>query len=302
MSGPDLPKLPAPATIAPARGGRRPHESVYWKEGIVKIGFVTSGFFVLALGVAISACGDTTDSGADGGTGGASGLGGAGGAGGSGGTSAGGAGGSVTVDGGGGGKTYKYLAIVDNETKPACTTTGPGADIDAIDLRHAGSTLVAGVGLTGSAKFVTQAGATPCTTCGGKDCGNSGDAAASRVEGIQDAMSYSDKPDIGYLSLNGGVVWLQVGGPTGSGPAVDIVSGDTLTVYEVDKYYVANGDAFAACMCLPEKYSVYAYVDMNDETSKVQLMPTKFQSENAATCGATVSGNLGCGTSDFLVP
>jgi hypothetical protein len=277
---------------------------VYSKEVIVKIGLVTSGWLLLAAGVAIAACGDSTDMGADGGLGGQSGQGGLGGSG-AGGTS--GTGGTSLTDAGTnpGGKVYKYLAIVDNETMPACTTTGPGADIDAIDLRHAGSTLVAGVGLKGSAKLVTQTGATPCSTCGtsGGACANSGDAAASRVEGIQDAMSYAgNTPDTGYLSLNGGVVWLQVGGPTGSGPAADIVSGDTLTVYEVDKYYVAQGLAPTTCMCLPEKYAVYAYVDMNDESTKVQLMPTKFKSDNTDVCGATASGNLGCGTSDFLVP
>ena len=261
---------------------------------------------MLALGAGLAACGDTTDSmGADGGLGGRSGTGGSSGLGGSGGGS--GAGGSSAADGGGAdlgtGKTYKYIAIVDNDKMPTCGTTGPGADIDSVDLRHAGSTSVAGVGLKDSAKLGTQAGATPCTKCGSSpDCPNSGMAAAARAEAIQDAMSYAAMPDTGYISLNGGVLWLQIGSANGNGPAQNIVSGDTLTVYEVDQYYVKSGRAPDSCSCVPEKYSVYAYVDMADEGSKVQLVPTKFKDDNTAMCGATPTGNLGCGTSDFSVP
>jgi hypothetical protein len=273
----------------------------------VKTGLATSGFLVLALGLGLSACGDTADGMGDGGLGGTSGQGGTGGT-----SGTGGAGGSGTADGGGsdlsgGGKTYKYIAIVDNNTMPVCTTTGPGADIDAVDLRHAGSTTVAGVGLKGSAKYAVQTGATPCPTCGAAAaaaaCPHSGMMAADRAEGIQDGMSYTtNMPDTGYIALNSGVVWLQIGSATGGGPAQDIVSGDTLTVYEIDKYYVVSGRATGCTGCLPEKYSVYAYVDMANEATKVQLTPSKFRDENMTECGAIAAGTLGCGTTDFLVP
>jgi hypothetical protein len=270
----------------------------------VKIG-MASKFLVLTLGVGLAACGDTADLLGDGGLGGAGGgSAGAGGAGTGGAvTATGGAGGSSVPDGGGsadtgGGKKFKYIVIVDNDKTPVCTGTGPGADIDSVDLRHAGSTSVSGVGLKDSAMVDTQVGATACSMCGTAACPNSGTAAAARVEGIKDAMSFStpNTPDTGYLSLNGGVVWLQIGSATGGGPAQDIVSGDTLTVNEVDKDY-----GFEGCTCLPEKYSVWAYVDKADENTKVQLSPSKFRDANMATCGA-VSGTLGCGTSDFVVP
>jgi hypothetical protein len=280
------------------------------KEVIVKTGLATSGFLVLALGLGLSACGDTADGMGDGGLGGSSGSGGtAGSLGGTSGAGGGGAGGSGTADGGGsdlsgGGKTYKYIAIVDNNTMPMCDTTGPGADIDSVDLRHAGSTSAAGVGLKDSAKYATQTGATACATCGSAAaaCPYSGMTAAARAEGIQDGMSYTNMMDTGYIALNSGVVWLQIGSANGNGPAQDIVSGDTITVYEIDKYYVETGRAPGCTGCLPEKYSVFAYVDMASEATKVQLVPTKYKTENVATCTATPSGNLGCGTTDFLVP
>jgi hypothetical protein len=187
---------------------------------------------------------------------------------------------------------------------PVCTTTGPGADIDAVDLRHGASTTVTGVGLKGSAMLTAQTGATACTTCGASAgaCPNSGMDAADRVTGIRDGMSYAgNTPDTGYLSLNGGTVWLQIGSANGMGSAQDIVSGDTLTVYEVDKYYIDLGLAPASCACAPEKYTVWAYVDPTDQVNKVQLIPTKYQAKNTE-CGTTPSGNLGCGTTDFMVP
>jgi hypothetical protein len=233
------------------------------------------------------------------------GLGGAGGAGTGGTLGAGGAGGGAPDGGGsadtGGGKTYKYIAIVDNDKAPACTGTGPGADIDAVDFHKGGSATVTGVGLKGSAMVTAQTGATSCAMCGAVVCPNSGAAAAARVEGLRDGMSYMTMADTGYLSLNGAKVWLQIGSANGNGPAQDITSGDVLTVYEVDKYYLTDGSAEAGCSCQPEKYSVWAYVDPTDETSKVQLTVSKTKDENAALCGAA-STTIGCGTTDFLVP
>ena len=264
---------------------------------------IASKFLVLTIGIALAGCGDTADLLADAGLGGTGGAGGAGGgaAGAGGGAGTGGAAGSSVPDGGGtadtgGGKTFTWIAIVDDKA-PTCGGTGPGADIDSVDLRHAGSMSVSGVGLKGSATLTTQTGATACT-CSGGACPYSTSAVAERVEGVKDAMSYTTAgmADTGYVSLNGGVIWLQIGSIIGGNPAQGIVSGDTLTVNEVDKDY-----GFEGCTCLPEKYSVWAYVDKADETTKVQLSPSKFREANMMTCGA-VSGTLGCGTSDFVIP
>jgi hypothetical protein len=270
----------------------------------VKIAGISSRFLLLTLGLVLAACGDTTDDMTDGGLGGTSGAGGAGGGGAGG---AGGAGGT-TADGGtqpdtAGGKIYKWIAIVDNDKMPECTTTGPGADIDAVDFHRGGGVSATGVGLTGSATLATQSGATACTKCGSAaDCPNSGAGTAARAEGIRDGMSYTNKPDTGYVSLNGGILWLQIGSANGGGSAQEITSGDTLTVYEVDKYYLKDGSAEAGCVCLPEKYSVWAYVDKTDETTRVQLTPTTFKTDNSATCSSAQGGTLGCGTTDFKVP
>jgi hypothetical protein len=121
------------------------------------------------------------------------------------------------------------------------------------------------------------------------------------VAGVRDARSFANMPDTGYASLNGAAIWLQIGGPTGSGAAQDIKSGDTLTVYEVDKTYIKDSSAFAGCGCEPEPYAVYAYVTVGDATTRVQLTPTAYRADNTA-CPATPTDKNGCGTTDFLVP
>jgi hypothetical protein len=131
---------------------------------------------------------------------------------------------------------------------------------------------------------------------------HSGMEAAARAEGIADAKSYANMTDTGYVSLNTGVLWLQIGGATGNAPVQELSSGDTLKVHEVDKVYIALGSAPADCRCQPEKYTVYAYVEKGEVATRVQLNATKYATENTSECGATPTGNLGCGTTDFVVP
>src|SRR5215204_3231708 len=105
------------------------------------------GLVILMLGAAAAACGSEDDMGDGSVTGGSDG----GGTGGTGGTG----GGGSDAAGGSGAVAYKWLAIVDDTaqyTTALCMAgTGPGPDIDAIELKRAGATV--GVGLTGSATF-----------------------------------------------------------------------------------------------------------------------------------------------------
>ena len=131
-------------------------------------------------------------------------------------------------------------------------------------------------------------------------CPHSGMAAASRVEGDRDAMSFANMPDIGYISLNAGVVWVQIGSATGAAPAQGLQMGDTVTVHEVDQLYTAGMSANGACTCAPEKYKVYAYVAKGEVSTRKQLTATSYRPANSA-CGA-LDSQVGCGTTDFTMP
>jgi hypothetical protein len=251
------------------------------------------GLVILILCAAVAACGSEDDMGDGSVTGGTDG----GGTGGTGGTG----GGSGDAAGGSGGTAYKFLAIVDNTavyTEALCMAgTGPGPDIDAVELKRAGATL--GVGMTGTASFVdgfpgtTSVGCSNCGMMMNAACTHSGTGLAPKIEGARNA-----NPDDGYISLNAGFVWIQIGTATGAGPAQDIKAGDTVTVHEVDQLYEMQG---VACVCAPEKYSVYAYVEKGQATTRVKLNATTYRTANNAMCGALDSA-LGCGTSDFVVP
>jgi hypothetical protein len=121
------------------------------------------------------------------------------------------------------------------------------------------------------------------------------------VEGPRDAKSYANMPDVGYIALNGGFVWVQLGNTTGDGAAQDIRTGDTVTIHEVDQLYVADMSANGACACPPEKYTVYAYVEKGQVATRKQLVAGAYRGANSAMCG-TASTEKGCGTTDFTVP
>jgi hypothetical protein len=260
---------------------------------------------VLVMGAAVAACDTGEDMGTDGGAGGTGG-GGTGGTGGSGGTGGKTPDGGTSTDGASGGTAYKWIAIFDDDLMPVCTGSGPGADIDSVDLLRGAD--VIGVGLKTSPMFVASAPGgptnTPCNTCGGATCKYSGMTAADRAGGIQDGKVNEVGDDIGYISLNAGLLWIQVGQANGNGPAQDIKSGDKIIVHEVDKTYIDDGSAFAGCGCAPEKYTVFAYQQMGQVAGRVQLKPVKYREKNTA-CGAVTpaaSETKGCGTTDFTVP
>jgi len=263
--------------------------------------FLYRGLLLVAMGAAVTAC----DTGEDMSTDGAAGVGG-GGTGGSGGTGGKAPDAGGTPDGSSGGTAYKWIAIFDDEKVPACTGSGPGADIDSVDLFRGSGTAI-GVGLKGSAIYSDmQPGAsnTPCTSCNGAACKYSGTAIAIRSEGIPDGHVYQSMDDTGYISLNSGVLWVQIGQANGNTPAQDIKSGDTIVVHEVDKTYIDEGTAFAGCLCTPEKYTVFAYQQMGQAAGRVQLKPVKYRDKNA-DCGGVTPGaaeTKGCGTTDFTVP
>ena len=160
-----------------------------------------------------------------------------------------------------------WLSIQDTE-QAACSTNGPGTDIDAVELYDA--TGVLGVGLIGSAIFTKNPGGWACDkdTCGSNGTSNCKYAANSdtyteadlvaRTEGVADATVDATLADTGYFSLNAGTLEIKIGGPTGLPPAKTLKSGDYIKVFEVDQSYVASGAAYAACTCAPEHYTVTA--------------------------------------------
>lgn len=247
----------------------------------------SSGLVTICLGTLLLGCG-TEDDGVDGGDAGRSDTG-------------------VTPDTGGGtpdtgtpgGTAYKYIYIVDNETSysGAMCNSGPGPDIDGIQLKRGTMT----IGNGSNAMFVAMPpgmAAAPCTMCGTDMCYYSSTTVANRAEGPKDGMvSSSPMPntDMGYVSLNTGALWLQIAG------GADIRSGDTLTVWEVDKTYIP-ASAPMSCACTPEKYKVYAYVTTTDTTTRVQLTPTAYRDGNMDCGSPTAAGAVGCGTTDFVVP
>jgi hypothetical protein len=204
---------------------------------------------------------------------------------------------------------YNWLVIVDSSPDLLCSTSsGPGADIDSIQVSRAGGP--SSVGLRGSAVFTStfMNVSTPgCERCeGGSACAYSNAASAHWVEGPPDARSNQGLADSGYLSLNGGLVWLQVGDATGGGKAQSFKRGDTLTVHEVGQEYVGStGRPFVTCRCTPEPYAVFAYREKDPPTGGTKLVATGYRPENTDgpdECSPTVNSMLGCGTTVFQVP
>lgn len=196
---------------------------------------------------------------------------------------------------------YVWVVIQDTEQK-ACSTNGPGADIDAV-VKMDGAGKVTGLGMIGSATFKPNPGGNACENadCSGKNCkyaaiSTTFDVAdlVARTEGPKNATVKAVGDDVGYFSLNAGTLQIQIGGElTGAGPAQPIKSGDILTVYEVDKTYV---DASNGCVCVPEHFTV----SLQTATGKtLALAPTRIMADNT-TC--SLSATEGCGTTVFTVP
>jgi len=165
---------------------------------------------------------------------------------------------------------YMWVMICDKES-PDCSTTGPGADIDAIELIVSGSTYGYAIG---SSANVSSATADKCSMCGDKgdkECKYAADSFLSRIGGPRDAMVYADKTDDGYVSLNSRCVEFQIGDKTGAGIAQGIYSSDKLKVYEVDPSYKTDGRAYSGCICKAEQYEVWLRLNQGVDTGSVSL-------------------------------
>lgn len=209
---------------------------------------------------------------------------------------------------------YVNVVIMDTESKQpaadrAACGNGPGSDIDAVELIRGG--VPVGYGLVGSAQLAASTAGPYCaeTDCSGNVCKYAPKIvapatyiAAPETEGKRNAKVNQSTDDVGYVSLNGGILYLQIGNAiTGGGTAQTLKSGDQLKIHEVDQTYKATGEAYAGCTCAAEHYEVWLQdaAGMNP----LQLIPTKYEAGNTACPAAiTVADTEGCGTTTFTVP
>jgi hypothetical protein len=212
-------------------------------------------------------------------------------------------------DFGGIAEPYVWVVIQDTEQK-ACSTNGPGADIDAVAKMDA-TGAVTGWGMIGKAFFTPNPLGNACENvdCSGGNCKYAAISKTfteaelvARTEGPVDGqMRTGIGDDVGYLSLNAGILQIQIGDAvTGAGPAQAIKAGDWIAVYEVDQTYPEKGYAPSACVCAPEHYTV----SLQTASGKVvQLRASRLESANATACEALTATSLeGCGTTVFAVP
>ena len=201
---------------------------------------------------------------------------------------------------------YVWVAIQDTE-QIACTTRGPGADIDAVALVSMAG-VVLGVGKIGSASFTANPLGNACenSDCSGGNCKYAAISTTftaadlvARSEGPQDGQVNTTRDDVGYFSLNGGALQLQIGDLTGAGPPKEIKAGDQIRVYEVDRTFIEDGYAPVTCSCQPEHYTVTL---QTAKGAALPLKPTLLDPVNT-TCTALNSTSIeGCGTTLFVVP
>ena len=201
---------------------------------------------------------------------------------------------------------YVWIVIQDTEQK-ACTTNGPGADIDAVALvSSAGKVL--GYGKKNTASFTKNPAGNACENadCNGSNCKYASisstfsvDDLVARTEGPYDGIVNASTSDVGYFSLNGGTLQLQIGDTNGVGAAQAIMKGDQIQVYEVDQTFITDGFAPASCSCLPEHYTVFAQTAAG---VTIQLKPTLLDPINATCAPLTATSLEGCGSTLFVVP
>jgi len=205
---------------------------------------------------------------------------------------------------------YIWVVIQDTE-QVACTTNGPGADIDAVALvANTGAAVgtVLGYGKIGSASYKPNPAGYACenTDCSGQNCKYAANGSTfpladlvARTEGPVDAVVNASTNDVGYFSLNAGTLQLQIGDLTGAGPAQAIQEGDQIQVYEVDKTYVADGYAPQTCSCMPEHYTVFVQTAAG---ATLQLTPTYLDPSNTTCATLAADPTEGCGSTLFVVP
>jgi hypothetical protein len=203
--------------------------------------------------------------------------------------------------------TDPYVIVVIQDTEQiACTTNGPGADIDAVAKLDATGTVL-GWGMRGTATYTANPGGNACENadCSGKNCKYAAISKTldpldlvARTEGPADGMVNETTDDVGYFSLNAGTLQIKMGDVTGAGPAQPIKSGDWLAIYEVDKSYIESNAAAATCVCAPERYTV----SLQSQSGKIlKLAPVLYNDFNIA-CTLTATSTEGCGSTTFAVP
>lgn len=201
---------------------------------------------------------------------------------------------------------YIWVVIQDTEQK-ACTTNGPGSDIDAVAKLDANSTLV-GWGRIGTAKYTPNPLGYACDNldCSGGNCKYAANSSTftqadlvARTEGPADAVVNTSTNDVGYFSLNAGTLSIQIGDVLGAGIGQELKSGDWIALYEVDQTYIASGAAPATCSCLAEHYTVS--LQSASGAKVLPLVPAAYSPANTA-CVLAAGATEGCGTTVFAVP
>ncbi|MBN2576910.1 MAG: hypothetical protein JXP73_20270 [Deltaproteobacteria bacterium] len=200
---------------------------------------------------------------------------------------------------------YVWVVIQDTE-QIACSTNGPGTDIDGVALYDA--TGVLGVGMIGSALFTANPLGNACDNadCAGSNCKYAAisltftpEDLVARTEGPADATVEEVLSDTGYFSLNAGTLQMQIGDANGLPPAKALKSGDYIKVYEVDQSYIASGAAYSGCTCGPEHYTVALQTAAG---ALVQLTAVQLDPYNTTCTALTATSIEGCGSTVFMVP
>jgi hypothetical protein len=197
-----------------------------------------------------------------------------------------------------------WVVIQDTEQK-ACTTNGPGSDIDAVaKLAADGTVLGWGMNATYNPNTAYACEAADCNKGNCKYAANSTtftlENLLKRTEGPVDGQVNDVGDDVGYFSLNAGGISIQIGNLNGTGLAQELKSGDWIAVYEVDKSYITAGAAAATCVCAPEHYTV----KLQSQSGKriVDLKPVAYNTDNTACGVASATSTEGCGSTTFAVP
>jgi hypothetical protein len=203
---------------------------------------------------------------------------------------------------------YVWVVVQDTE-QVACTTNGPGADIDAVGKMDAKTNTVIAWGKAGTARFIKNPLGNACdnTDCSGSNCKYAAISKTfteadlvARTEGPVDGTVAKTGDDTGYFSLNAGTLQMQLADAT-TGALVSMGSGDWIVVYEVDQTYITSGAAYAGCTCLPEHYEVYVQT-ADPAVAPVKLTAARVDSTNASCSALTATSTEGCGTTVFVVP
>jgi len=203
---------------------------------------------------------------------------------------------------------YVWVVVQDTEQK-ACTTNGPGSDIDAVGKMDATTNQVVAWGKAGTAKYTPNPAGNACENadCSGGNCKYAAISKTftltdlvSRTEGPADATVSKTADDTGYFSLNAGTLQIQLADVT-TGALVPLSSGDWIVVYEVDQTYITSGAAYAGCTCLAEHFTVS--LQNAAGTNTIELTPSRIDTNSNTSCLVTTANpDDGCGTTVFAVP